>query len=81
MFWWANSEQRKRILARFRIDRRIIQDALADLYAKVFRTPGNRDPFVEEILILAERRLRMRDENGDLVAMDYVLEKASLGAA
>ena len=61
MFWWVPAEQRKRrIFARFALDRSIIQDALADLYPKVFRSGGEPDPFVKDILILCERRHRPR---------------------
>jgi len=72
MFWWADAEQRKRILTRFAIDRRIIQDALADLYPVVFKS-ADPDPFVEEILTLADRRVRMRDADGAPLSMDEVL--------
>jgi uncharacterized protein (DUF2336 family) len=72
MFWWVDAERRRRILTRFSIDRRIIQDALADLFAEVFQS-RNRDPFVEEILTLAERRLRSRNAQGELVSKDVVL--------
>jgi hypothetical protein len=72
MFWWVDAERRRRILTRFTIDRRIIQDALANLFAEVFQS-RNRDPFVEEILTLAERRLRSRNAQGELVSKDVVL--------
>ena len=72
MFWWVMKERRKRILTRFSLDRAVIQDALADLYPKVFRS-DNPDPFVKEILILAERRHRPRGLNGEPVGMDVVL--------
>lgn len=72
MFWWVDSERRRRILSRFALDRRVIQDALADLYPKVFRSQ-NPDPFVKDILILAERRHRPRGANGEPVSMDVVL--------
>ena len=72
MFWWVDSEQRRRILSRFALDRKIIQDALADLYSKVFRSKIEPDPIVREILILAERRHRPRGANGERVSMDVV---------
>lgn len=72
MFWWVDAERRRRILSRFALDRRVIQDALADLYPKVFRNP-NPDPFVKEILILAERRHRPRGADGEPVSMDVVI--------
>ena len=72
MFWWVDSEHRRRILSRFALDRKIIQDALADLYPKVFRSKTEPDPFVKDILILAERRHRPRGANGERVSMDVV---------
>jgi len=78
MFWWVDVDRRKRILARFAMDRGIIQDALADLYPRVFRS-NEPDPFVKEILILAERRHRPRGINGEPVSMDVV--KRTLMAA
>ena len=78
MFWWVDAERRRRILSRFALDRRVLQDSLADLYPKVFRT-HDPDPFVKDILILAERRHRPRGVNGEPVGMDVVLR--TLGAA
>ncbi len=73
MFWWVEGEQRRRILSRFALDRRVIQDALEDLYPKVFRSNHDPDPFVRDILILAERRHRPRGANGEPVSIDVVL--------
>jgi len=73
MFWWVDAERRRRILARFSLDRRIIQDVLADLYPKVFRSKTDPDPFVRDILILAERRHRPRGIDGERVDMAMVL--------
>ncbi len=78
MFWWVNAEMRRRILARFAMDRSVIQDALADLYPRVFRN-AEADPFVKEILVLCERRHRPRGVNGEPVSMDVV--KRTLSAA
>ena len=72
MFWWVGKEHRKRILARFSLDRGVIQDALDDLYPRVFRSGNEPDPFVKDILILAERRHRPRGMNGEAVSMDVV---------
>ncbi len=71
MFWWVGGTRRRRILARFAMDRGVIQDAFADLYPRVFRS-NEPDPFVKEILILAERRHRPRGINGEPVSMDVV---------
>lgn len=78
MFWWVDAERRKRILSRFALDRSVIQDALDDLYPRVFRS-NDPDPFVQEILVLAERRHRPRGVNGEPVSMDVV--KRTLAAA
>ncbi len=72
MFWWLSAEHRKRLLTRFALDRGVIQDALADLYPRVFRSKNPADPFVKEILILAERRHRPRGANGEPVSMEVV---------
>jgi uncharacterized protein (DUF2336 family) len=71
MFWWVDSERRRRILARFALDRGVIQDALQDLYPRTFRQP-NGDPFVKEILVMLDRRHRPRGVNGEAVSMDVV---------
>lgn len=78
MFWWVDGERRRRILTRFALDRSTVQDALADLYPRVFRG-GDNDSVVKEILILAERRHRPRGVNGEPVSMDIV--KRTLAAA
>ncbi|MFQ5564649.1 MAG: DUF2336 domain-containing protein [Parvularculaceae bacterium] len=72
MFWWVDADRRKRILTRFALDRSVIQDALNDLYLRVFRPEEPPDPVVKEILILAERRHRPRGVNGEAVSMDVV---------
>ncbi len=71
MFWWVDSERRRRILTRFAVDRAVIQDALQDLYPRVFRQP-NGDPFVKELLNMLDRRHRPRGINGEAVSMDVV---------
>lgn len=78
MFWWVGPELRKRIIARFSLDRMLIQDALSDLYARVFRM-NEPDALVQEILMLAERRHRPRGLDGESVSMDVV--KRTLAAA
>lgn len=79
MFWWVDAERRKRILSRFALDRGLIQDALADLYPKVFRNAADPDPLVKSMLILAERRHRPRGVNGEPVSMDIVLRTMAAG--
>lgn len=72
MFWWVDSERRKRILSRYALDRAIIQDSLQDLYPKVFGVATGSDPLVREILIMLDRRHRPRGVNGEPVGMDVV---------
>lgn len=79
MFWWVDAEPRRRILARFSLSRAIIQDALEDLYPRVFRSETTPDPFVKEILVMLERRHRPRGLNGEAVSMDVV--RRTLAAA
>ncbi|MCK5749125.1 MAG: DUF2336 domain-containing protein, partial [Oricola sp.] len=71
MFWWVDSERRRRILTRFALDRGVVQDALAALYPKVFRG-GDPDTVVKDILLLSERRHRPRGVNGEPVSMEVV---------
>ncbi len=78
MFWWVDGERRRRILTRFSMDRSIVQDALQDLYARVFRG-GDNDTVVRDILVLSERRHRPRGVNGEPVSMDVV--KRTLAAS
>lgn len=78
MFWWVGSEHRRRILARFALDRSIIQDALEDLYPRVFRSPVS-DPVAKEVLIMLDRRNRPRTPAGELISMDIV--KQAVAAA
>jgi uncharacterized protein (DUF2336 family) len=78
MFWWVKPENRKRILARFALDRAIVQDAVQELYPRVFRGEG-ADPFVKDVLVMLDRRHRPRGINGDPVSMDVVIK--TLGAA
>lgn len=73
MFWWVDSERRRRVLQRFALDRKIIQEALEDLYPKIFRGNDNPDPLVKDILLLTERRHRPRGANGEAVDMNVVL--------
>ena len=77
MFWWVAAEHRRRIIARFSLDRTVIQDALADLYPRAFRT-SEPDPLVQEILVLAERRHRPRGLDGETVSMEAVKRTLAL---
>lgn len=76
MFWWVDGERRKRILTRFAMDRTLIQDALKDLYRKVFSpdAAAQPDPFVKDVLTMLDRRHRPRGINGEPVPMDVVIK-------
>lgn len=78
MFWWVSSENRRRIITRFALDRTIVQDAVQELYPVVFSGEG-ADPFVKEILVMLDRRHRPRGVNGEPVSMEVVIK--TLGAA
>ncbi len=73
MFWWVDIERRRRILARFSLDRRLIQEALEDLYPQTFRS-DNPDELVKEILLLSERRHRPRGVDGEPVSAGIILK-------
>ena len=74
MFWWVDAEKRRRILTRFALDRRIVQNALSDLYPKVLRSGlKNDDDLVREILLLTERRHRPRGADGEPISMEIML--------
>ena len=73
MFWWVDTERRRRILARFSLDRRLIQEALEDLYPKTFRS-DDPDELVKEILLLSERRHRPRGVDGETVSPAIIVK-------
>ncbi|ADM08726.1 hypothetical protein PB2503_03247 [Parvularcula bermudensis HTCC2503] len=71
MFWWLCSEDRQKILARFSIERTVVQDALKKLFCEVFPDP-EPDLVVKRILVLCDRRHRPRGKNGEAVSIDVV---------
>ncbi|MEL6365157.1 MAG: DUF2336 domain-containing protein [Pseudomonadota bacterium] len=71
LFWPSDRESRRRILQRFSIDRRVIQDVLADLVPAVFRGRAN-DEFLRDLMRLIERRHRPRGRDGNPVSMSVV---------
>ncbi len=71
MFWWLKSPLRKIVLARFAVDRSIIQEAMHSLFVEIF-TNENPDRHVKAILKLIDRRHRPRGRNGETVTMDIV---------
>ncbi len=59
MFWWADSEARKKILARFGVTRNVLQETCQDLYAQA-AAEGWQDSAVRKALQFIERRQRNR---------------------
>lgn len=71
MFWSLDRAGRKRILARFAMDRTVIQDALKALYCEVFPDP-EPDPVMKGVLKLCDRRHRARGPDGETVSLEVV---------
>lgn len=59
MFWWAEAENRKKILHRFAVTRNVLQDSCADLFQKAAED-GWSDAGVRKALQFIERRQRNR---------------------
>ena len=72
MFWWSDGPERRRILARFSMDRTVLQDTLQPLFPVVFAEGGVDDPLVKRMLRLIDRRHRPRGANGEEVEMPVV---------
>ena len=73
MFWWCGAPERRRILARFSMDRTVLQDTLQPLFPLVF-TDESPDLLVKRLLRLIDRRHRPRGANGEVVTQE-VLER------
>ena len=78
MFWWCGGPDRRRILARFSMDRTILQDTLQPLFPVVF-TDDDPDPLVKRMLRLIDRRHRPRGANGEVVTPE-VIERTLMAA-
>jgi uncharacterized protein (DUF2336 family) len=59
MFWWANSDDRKRILQRFGVERITLLEAAQDLFPRAAKDNW-QDPLVRKSLQFIERRQRNR---------------------
>ena len=59
LFWWAGESERARVLARFAMDRDIMQDAVGDVFAMMAREDW-QDPLVRKAMQFIERRQRNR---------------------
>lgn len=60
MFWWAGPEERRKIFARFAVERLTLLDACQDLFARAAKD-GWQDPLVRKSLQFIERRQRNRE--------------------
>ncbi len=59
LFWWANTEDRKRILLRFSVDRVLMQETAADVFQLV-ADDNWQDPLARKAMQFIERRQRNR---------------------
>jgi uncharacterized protein (DUF2336 family) len=59
MFWWASTENRKKILHRFAVTRSVLQESCSDLFPKA-AADGWSDAGVRKALQFIERRQRNR---------------------
>ena len=59
MFWWASTANRKKILHRFAVTRKVLQESCADLFPKA-AADGWSDAGVRKALQFIERRQRNR---------------------
>ena len=59
MFWWADQPNRKKILARFAVTRKVLQESCGDLFQKAAHEGWN-DSGVRKALQFVERRQRNR---------------------
>ena len=72
MFWWAEADDRRKILTRFGVTRNVLQDSCQDLYPRAAKD-GWSDAGVRKALQFIERRQRNRaaidrSEHGSLEA-------------
>ncbi len=75
MFWWVATDNRKKILSRFALDRTLIQETLEGIYP-LMRGVKVPDMLVKEVLALNDRRHRPRGVNGE--AVDFEVVKRTL---
>lgn len=59
IFWWAEPDERRQILARFAVSRELLQDATGDVFPMAAQE-GWSDPLVRKALQFIERRQRNR---------------------
>jgi len=77
MFWWADSENRKKILHRFAVTRGVLQESCQDLFPKA-AAEGWSDAGVRKALQFIERRQRNRAamERSEFKTLEEAIEAA-----
>lgn len=78
LYWWSDFETRKTILRRFAVERHILQEAAADVFA-VAAAEGWSDPLTRRALQFIERRQRNRAaiEKSPYDGLEDAVEKAA----
>jgi len=78
MFWWADAENRKKIIKRFGVARGVLQESCADLFPEAAKE-GWQDPAVRKALQFIERRQRNRAaiERSEYENIEQAIEVAS----
>ncbi|MEE9348215.1 MAG: DUF2336 domain-containing protein [Robiginitomaculum sp.] len=79
MFWWADHNGRKAILARFSVSRNVLQESCADLYPQA-AAEGWEDAAVRKALQFIERRQRNRIaiERSKYAGLEEAIEAAEV---
>ena len=77
MFWWADTANRKKILHRFAVTRKVLQESCADLFPKA-AADGWSDAGVRKALQFIERRQRNR---AAITRSEYESLEAAIGNA
>lgn len=77
MFWWAEPENRKKILHRFAVTRNVLQESCEDLFPKA-AAEGWSDAAVRKALQFIERRQRNRAalERSDFDTLEEAIDAA-----
>ena len=79
MFWWATTANRKKILHRFAVTRKVLQESCGDLFPKA-AADGWSDAGVRKALQFIERRQRNRAaiERSEYEGLEAVIETAEV---
>ena len=77
MFWWADADSRKKILHRFGVTRKVLQESCGDLFPKA-ASEGWTDAGVRKALQFVERRQRNRAaiERSDYEGLEAAIQTA-----